>query len=64
MTCTIYILAPKCNLELEERKVTFSYLERQVSHPIMRCPGCGQVFIPESLVKDKMMPLEKALEEK
>lgn len=31
---------------------------------MLRCPKCGQVYIPEDLAKGKMAQLEKSLEEK
>lgn len=42
----------------------FSYLDRIFRHKILRCPTCGQVYIPEELVKGRMHEVESALEEK
>ena len=58
------LICNRCNLKLEEMTVQFSYLDRKFSHTVPRCPGCGQVYLPESLVQSKMAQLEKSLEEK
>ncbi len=58
------IICMKCNVELVESKVSFSYLKHNFDTKLLRCPVCGQVYIPESLVKGKMSEVEKALEEK
>lgn len=42
----------------------FTYLDKKFRHKVLRCPQCGQVFIPEVLAKGKMAQLEKSLEEK
>ena len=54
----------KCNERLILQKVNFSYLGRDFSSEILKCPVCGQVFIPESIIKDKMISVEQALEGK
>ncbi len=58
------IICMKCNVELVEAKVNFSYLKHNFDTTLLRCPVCGQVYIPETLVKGKMNEVEKALEEK
>ncbi len=57
-------LCCKCNEILIMQNVSFTYLGRDFSSEILKCPSCGQVFIPESLVKDKMAYVEQALEGK
>lgn len=54
----------KCNVEMVPMEATFSYLDREFRHPVLRCPACGQVYIPEDLAKGRMADVEKALEEK
>jgi len=54
----------KCNVELVEKKTTFDYLGHEANYPLMRCPKCGQVYVPEELVKGKIADVEKLLEEK
>ena len=54
----------KCNLQMIEKKTTFTYLGHEMTYPLLRCPGCGQAFIPEELVKGKIAEVEALLEEK
>jgi len=54
----------KCNEKLVFQKVNFSYLGRDFSNDMLKCPKCGQVYIPESVVNDKMAYVERALEGK
>ncbi|MDR3225751.1 MAG: hypothetical protein LBT52_05610 [Clostridiales Family XIII bacterium] len=42
----------------------FSYLGRSFKHTVLRCPVCGQVFIPEEMTAGRMREVEKALEDK
>jgi len=58
------LICNKCKIPLEEIEVTFNYLERQFRHNVLRCPKCGQVYIPEDLAKGRMAEVEKVLEEK
>ena len=54
----------KCGREMEIRSASFVYLKRGFSHPLPVCPICGQVFIPEELVTEKMRAIEAQLEAK
>lgn len=54
----------KCNVELVEKKTTFDYLGHEASYPVLRCPVCGQAYVPEELVNGKIADIEKLLEEK
>jgi uncharacterized protein with PIN domain len=58
------LMCNKCRVPLEPIEVTFNYLERQFRHKVLRCPKCGQVYIPEELAKGRMAEVEKVLEEK
>jgi hypothetical protein len=42
----------------------FSYLGHAFRTDVLRCPSCGQVFIPESLAKGRMAEVETTLEDK
>lgn len=53
-----------CDIELVLTKVEFSYLGHVFATDLLRCPGCGQVFIPEKLVKGRMAEVEMELEDK
>jgi uncharacterized protein with PIN domain len=57
-------LCLKCNLPLEPRKVRFFYLGYSFNTELPRCPGCGQVFLSEELVKEKVAQVERSLEDK
>ena len=54
----------RCGVELEMHKAFFSYLEHSFSTEVLRCPVCGQVFIPESLAREKMAQVEVSIEDK
>jgi DNA-directed RNA polymerase subunit RPC12/RpoP len=41
----------KCDRELVVKKTLFSYLGHTFSHEVLRCPKCGNVFIPKELAK-------------
>jgi hypothetical protein len=57
-------LCLKCNVPLEMGKVDISYLGNAFPVDLPRCPGCGQVYIPEDLAIGKMAEIEKLLEDK
>lgn len=54
----------KCDVPMEERKTVFEYLGHEMNYPVLRCPVCGQAFIPEELVDGKIAEVEALLEEK
>ncbi len=54
----------KCQVEMVEMEANFAYLERKFRHKVQRCPSCGQVYLPEELVKGRMRQVETSLEEK
>jgi uncharacterized protein with PIN domain len=58
------VICCKCNIPLELGKTEISYQGYQLTADLLRCPGCGQVFISEELVKGRMLEVEKELEEK
>ena len=53
-----------CNAALAEKKTHFGYLSYSFSAKIQCCPVCGQVYIPESLVKGRIAQVEMTLEDK
>ena len=53
-----------CQVPLEPMKTHFSYLGHAFHTEILRCPECGQVYIPESLAKGRMAEVEMNLEDK
>lgn len=58
------LICDKCQIEMEENEVQFSYLNRSFRHKVLRCSKCGQVYIPEELAKGRMSEVEALLEEK
>ena len=54
----------KCNVELQESEANFVYLEKTLQHKVLRCPECGQVYLPEELVRGRIREVEDSLEEK
>ena len=54
----------RCKVPLVMRKAVFSYLGRDVTHEVSRCPECGKVFIPKDLAEGKMAEVEGLLEDK
>ena len=45
-------------------KVTVSYMGAKFPIELLRCPGCGLVYVPESLATGKMEQVEQSLEDK
>jgi ssDNA-binding Zn-finger/Zn-ribbon topoisomerase 1 len=58
------IMCGKCNVALEKRRTGFRYLNHTVESDVLRCPKCGQVYVPEELAKGKISQLETTLEDK
>ena len=58
------MICGKCNVELVEKQTVFEYLGHELTYPVVRCPVCGQAFVPEELVKGKIHEVESLLEEK
>ncbi len=54
----------KCRITLTPAKTEFSYLGHRFHVDMLRCPQCGQVFIPEEVVKGRMAEVEMAFESK
>jgi len=58
------LICAKCQLPLELGKVNATYLGNSFPVDLMRCPGCGFVYVPEALAVGKMLQVEQALEDK
>jgi len=54
----------KCDKVFVKAKVTASYLGSEFPIEMWKCPGCGVVYVPESLATGKMLRVERALEDK
>jgi uncharacterized protein with PIN domain len=53
-----------CKKKMEKRKVDFQYLGHRFFTDLLQCPDCGQVYIPEELVKTRIKEVETLLEDK
>ena len=53
-----------CKELLIKKKSIFSYMGRDISHDVKRCPKCGKVFIPKDLAEGRMADVEEQLEDK
>ena len=58
------IICSKCNVPLEMTKCKFRYLNLEFNSEVPRCPVCGQVYLSEELVTDRIQKVEANLEEK
>jgi len=58
------LICYKCKKRLVPQKTDFSYLGHSFYADILRCPECGQVFIPESMAKGRISEVEMQLEDK
>lgn len=54
----------KCQKELKPIKTYLSYLGHSFFAELLKCPECGEVFIPEELVKSRIADVEQQLEDK
>jgi len=53
-----------CKVPLKEARTVFHYLGHDFTAEVPRCPVCGQIFISEDLVREKMQAVEMELEDK
>ena len=53
-----------CDCELVPVKTTAVYLKFRFDVEAPGCPVCGQLYIPEELVRTKIAELESSLEQK
>lgn len=58
------VLCARCGRKLESTETFFQYVGHTFHTDILRCPECGEVYIPESLVRGRMKEVEKELEDK
>jgi uncharacterized protein with PIN domain len=58
------LICHKCQVELTTSKTHFDYLGHSFHADMLRCPKCGQIFIPEELVKGRMAEVEMMMEDK
>ncbi len=58
------LICQKCQKELQPSKTQLSYLGHEFSTEILKCPVCGEVYIPEELAKGRIAEVEMQLEDK
>ena len=54
----------RCDIPLQPAKVEIAYLGNTFPVDLLKCPQCGQVWIPEELALGRMVEVEKTLEDK
>jgi predicted RNA-binding Zn-ribbon protein involved in translation (DUF1610 family) len=58
------IICYNCKIELQLIKTYMSYLGHSFYAEILKCPQCGEVYIPEELAKGRIADVETQLEDK
>ena len=58
------LICATCQQALVLGKVNATYLGSTFPVDLLRCPGCGFVYVPEALALGKMLQVEQALEDK
>jgi hypothetical protein len=58
------LICCKCNVELVIKTCEFTYMGYHFNHQLPCCPSCGQVFISEELVNERIVKVEMELEAK
>jgi RNase P subunit RPR2 len=58
------IICDKCKIPLEKARTNFKYLDHEMHADVLRCSSCGQVYLSEEMVKDRIIKVETALEDK
>jgi len=58
------VICHKCQKELKPHRTYFTYLGHSFFTDILKCPECGEVYIPEELAKGRIAEVEMELEDK
>ncbi len=58
------MICHRCQVALEPKRTFFNYLGHNFNADILTCPVCGEVYIPEKLVRGRMTAVEQELEDK
>lgn len=64
MSDTKKLICCKCQKELEPGKTDFTYLGHSFYTDVLKCPECGEVFIPEDMARGRIADVEMQLEDK
>jgi uncharacterized protein with PIN domain len=58
------MLCAKCNVPLQKTLSKFSYLGHEFQSETPGCPVCGQIYLSEKLVEERIRRIEAAVEDK
>ena len=58
------LICQLCQIPLEKGEVILKYCGNNFPVELPICKNCGQVFMPEELVINEMLRVEKAMEDK
>ncbi len=58
------LICYKCRVSLEKGTGKFSYLGRDFTSEVWKCPRCGLIYIPEETIEERMKKAEEMLEGK
>jgi uncharacterized protein with PIN domain len=58
------MICDKCKIPLEKARTNFKYLNHEMHADVLRCPACGQVYLSEEMVKQRIVKVETSLEDK
>lgn len=58
------IICSKCKIPLENKSARFQYIGHEFHSEVPRCPKCGQIYLPEELVKGRIADVEASVEDK
>jgi len=58
------IICCQCQQELQPIKTYLSYLGHSFYADMLKCPQCGEVYIPEELARGRIADVEMQLEDK
>jgi hypothetical protein len=54
----------KCEAALESKPATLTYLGHKFTANVPQCPICGQIYLEETLVAERIATVESYLEDK
>ena len=58
------LICASCQCPLVKKRVDFAYVGHTFFADALRCPSCGQVYLPEELILGRVAEVEKELEDK
>lgn len=58
------LMCYSCGVPLEKGTAKFSYLGRDFTSEVWKCPVCGLVYVPEEMAEGRMRKAEEMLEGK